>query len=99
MMHNTKLKLLACLLVTCVTAVGRCQEKVFTTLLIDGQNNHNWQQATPMICATLESTGRFEVDVATAPPAGGDMSKCNPRFADYEGVVINYNAEPWEKAN
>ncbi|MEZ6153891.1 MAG: family 16 glycoside hydrolase [Pirellulaceae bacterium] len=97
-MHNTKLKLLACLLVTCVTAVGRCQEKVFTTLLIDGQNNHNWQQATPMICATLESTGRFKVDVATAPPAGGDMSKFNPKFADYDVVVSNYNGEPWSEA-
>ncbi len=97
-MNHFALKLLACLLVTCIAAVGRCQEKVFKTLLIDGQNNHNWQQTTPMIRATLESTGRFKVDVATAPPAGGDMSKFNPKFADYDVVVSNYNGEPWSEA-
>ncbi len=97
-MLNSTLRLLACLLVTCLAAVGRCQEKVFKTLLIDGQNNHNWQETTPIIRATLESTGRFQVDVATTPPAGGDMSKFNPKFADYDVVVSNYNGEPWSEA-
>ena len=97
-MHHSTLKLLACLLVTCITAVGRCQEKVFKTLLIDGQNNHNWQETTPLIRATLESTGRFTVDVATSPPAGGDISKFSLKFADYDVVVSNYNGEPWSEA-
>jgi type 1 glutamine amidotransferase len=38
-------------------------------LIIDGQNNHNWQQTTPVLKKELERTGRFAVDVATSPPA------------------------------
>ncbi len=68
------------------------------TLLIDGQNNHRWQQTTPLIKATLESTGRFIVDVATSPAKGGDMSTFSPKFSDYDVVVSNYNGEPWSDA-
>ncbi|MCB1233751.1 MAG: ThuA domain-containing protein [Verrucomicrobiae bacterium] len=38
-------------------------------LLVDGQNNHAWQQTTPVLKAVLESSGRFEVEVSTSPPA------------------------------
>jgi type 1 glutamine amidotransferase len=40
-------------------------------LIIDGQNNHNWQQTTPLLKQILESSGRFAVEVATTPPARG----------------------------
>src|SRR5436309_2022439 len=36
-------------------------------LIIDGQNNHNWQQTTPVLKKILEDSGRFTVDVATSP--------------------------------
>ena len=36
-------------------------------LLIDGRNNHDWPTTTEALRATLESTGLFEVAVATAP--------------------------------
>jgi len=67
-------------------------------LLIDGQNNHNWKQTTPLIKQTLEGCGRFAVDVATTPPKGGDMNEFQPTFADYDVVVSNYNGEPWSAA-
>ncbi len=38
-------------------------------LIVDGQNNHNWQQTTPLLREMLEKSGRFTVDVATTPPA------------------------------
>ena len=38
-------------------------------LIIDGQNNHNWQQTTPILKKILEDAGRFTVDFATSPPA------------------------------
>ncbi len=72
-------------------------ESVIKVLLVDGQNNHAWQKTTPLIKATLEKTGRFTVDVATTPNKGGDMSAFNPKFADYQVVVSNYNGEPWSK--
>jgi len=37
-------------------------------LIIDGQNNHNWQQTTPVLKKILSEGGRFTVDVATSPP-------------------------------
>ena len=73
-------------------------ERVFKTLLIDGQNNHNWKVTTPLIRATLESTGRFRVDVATAPDKGGDMATFQPKFSEYDLVVSNYNGEPWSES-
>lgn len=67
-------------------------------LLIDGQNNHNWKATTPLIQKTLESTGRFAVEVATSPARGGDMSTFAPKFSEYDVVVSNYNGEMWSEA-
>ena len=66
-------------------------------LIIDGQNNHNWKQTTPIMKASLESSGRFEVDVATSPSKGQDLSGFRPPFAQYDVVLSNYNGEPWTK--
>jgi type 1 glutamine amidotransferase len=64
-------------------------------LIVDGQNNHAWQQTTPALKKLLEETGLFLVDVATTPPKGADMSAFNPEFAKYKAVISNYNGEPW----
>ncbi len=39
----------------------------------------------------------FECDIAQTPPKGGDMSKFNPRFEDYDLVVLDYNGDRWSK--
>ncbi len=59
-------------------------------LIVDGQNNHNWQVTTPVLKKLLEETGLFAVDVATTP--------FRPNFAGYRLVVSNYNGEDWPKA-
>src|SRR4249919_1719916 len=64
-------------------------------LIIDGQNNHDWKTTTPLLRKALESSGRFKVDVATAPPAGQIISEFKPKFADYDVVISNYNGERW----
>ncbi|HZT30192.1 MAG TPA: ThuA domain-containing protein [Bryobacteraceae bacterium] len=64
-------------------------------LIVDGQNNHAWRETTPVLKKILEETGLFQVDVATSPPAGGDMSGFRPDFAAYRAVVLNYNGDPW----
>jgi uncharacterized protein len=76
-------------------------------LIIDGQNNHKWEQTTPVMKAYLESTGQFSVDVSTAPP---DKKKVppekaatlpeqwkawKPEFKSYAVVLSNYNGELW----
>ena len=77
-------------------------------LIVDGHNPyHDWQVTTPLLKQILEDSGRFTVDVATAPvPAGYtspttgppppvDNSGFRPRFADYDVVVGNYVGPRW----
>ena len=52
--------LLAALLVVC----GMSARKPIKTLLITGQNNHNWQVSHVVLKQILENSGRFSVDFA-----------------------------------
>lgn len=83
---------LLALLLACAAASAAPKMKA---LIIDGQNNHAWQETTPVLKKLLEETGLFEVEVATAPPKGGDMGAFKPDFSRYRLVVSNYNGEPW----
>lgn len=67
-------------------------------LIIDGQNNHRWQETTPVLKRLLESTGKFQVDVATAPPKNSDISGFQPEFRNYKVVLLNYNGQDWPPA-
>jgi uncharacterized protein len=64
------MRFLSALVVLCAAAItaGAADEKI-KVLIIDGQNNHNWQQTTPVLKKILEGTNAFAVDVATSPPA------------------------------
>ena len=74
-------------------------------LIVDGQNNHDWKATTPELKAVLEASGRFTVDVATAPAKPGKgqpadaykaaMAAFKPEFGKYDVVVSNYNGDPW----
>ena len=47
-------------------------------MLLDGESGgpwHKWQLTTPVLKKQLDDTGLFQVDVVTAPPAGGDFSR------------------------
>ena len=70
-------------LVACVTMLipmnVLAQEKS-RAVIIDGQNNHNWSGTTPYLKKILEISGKFDVDVATSPAAGGDMENFNVDF-------------------
>jgi type 1 glutamine amidotransferase len=60
-------------------------------LLIDGQNNHDWQHTTPLLKKILENTGLLRVEVLTTPPKGGDFSGFDPQFDRFNAVIFNYN--------
>src|SRR5437763_1339018 len=64
------------------------------TLIIDGQNNHDFKHTTPVLKAILEGSGLFQVDVLTTPPKGGDFTTFKPDFSKYQVVVSNYNEFP-----
>ncbi len=67
-------------------------------LVIDGQNNHNWRQTTPLLSATLQHSGRFDVAVISSPADKEEFAAFAPKFSDYDVVVSNYNGQLWPKA-
>jgi type 1 glutamine amidotransferase len=67
-------------------------------LIVDGQNNHQWKETTPVLKKQLEETKLFTVDIATSPAKGADMSGFKPDFAAYDVVVLNYNGDSWAPA-
>ncbi len=65
-----------------------------SVLIIDGVNNHDWESTTAATRATLEQTGRFEVDVSTSPrkrASRQEWEAWRPRFSDYQVVLSNFN--------
>jgi uncharacterized protein len=78
---------------------GRADEPL-SVLILDGANPyHDWQVTTPLLRKLLEDSGRFRVDVATAPPKGEDMSAYRPKLADYDVLLSNYGDQrPWPEA-
>ena len=72
-------------------------------MLLDGESAgpyHKWTLTTPLLKKQLDETGLFQVDVVTAPPAGGDYGAFHPDFQKYAVVVWNYDApdERWPAA-
>src|SRR4029453_12910377 len=64
-------------------------------MILDGEsagNYHQWRLVTPVLKKELDETGLFQVDVVTAPPAGGDFTTFKPEFSKYQVVVFNYDA-------
>lgn len=67
-------------------------------MLLDGESAgtyHDWRRTTPVLKSQLEQTGLFQVDVVTAPAAGGDFSAFKPEFAKYDVVVSNLDSQTW----
>jgi uncharacterized protein len=80
-----------------LTPLAAAAEDKIQVLIIDGQNNHEWEKTTPLLVQALKESERFVADVATTPPAGEDMSKFRPDFASYDVVMSNYNGDRWPK--
>lgn len=80
---------------TFLLAVGAQAEPTLKALIVDGQNNHPWQETTPFLKSLLEETGLFKVDVVTSPAQKQPMDNFKPEFAKYNVVVLNYNGDDW----
>lgn len=69
-------------------------------ILLDGESGgayHAWQETTPYLKKMLDETGLFDVEVVTAPPAGGDFTNFKPDWKSAKVVVSNYDVpdERW----
>ena len=69
--------------------------KPIKTLLITGQNNHNWLVSHVVLKQILENSGRFDVDFVISPEQGKDMSGFVLDFSPYQLVVLDYNGDSW----
>lgn len=67
-------------------------------LLIDGQNNHDWRKATPVLTKILAKYDRFEVTVSTSPDNKAPKEAWDswrPDFKKFDVVLSNYNGHDW----
>ncbi|HUX95256.1 MAG TPA: ThuA domain-containing protein [Bacteroidales bacterium] len=79
---------------------GCNKEAGYKTLIINGQNNHEWQESSPILKKILDETGMFTCEIMTTPEKGGDMTSFDPDFSKYKLVVIDYNGDSWsDKTN
>ena len=72
-------------------------DATYRTLIITGQNNHNWKASSPILKTILDETGLFSCVIDSTPPKGGDMNKFNPNFSRYKLVVLDYNGDSWSE--
>ena len=78
-----------------LVAAGPRAASPIKIMLLDGESGgpwHKWQLTTPVLKKILDEPGLFQVDVVTAPAAGGDFSAFAPKFSDYKAIVFNYDA-------
>lgn len=66
-------------------------------LLIDGQNNHDWERTTEQLVDALKQAEIFEVTVATSP-AKENWESWQIDFSQYDVVLNNYFGDEWPKA-
>ena len=95
--HYILLVALACLL----PLLNGCKKETgYKTLIITGQNNHDWQASSPLLKTILDETGMFSSEIMTTPEKAGDMTTFDPDFSLYKLVVLDYNGDPWtDKTN
>jgi len=75
-----------CALLFTVISVAPAQtSSKIQTLIITGQNGHDWRATTPMLRKVLEDTGRFEVRVTEEFRGAGPET-----LAPYDLVILNY---------
>jgi len=90
--------LIAVCLVGCIVTCTMADDSgKIKALIIDGQNNHNWKETTPVLKDIYEKSERFTVDVVTTSEKGKDMSGFKPDFAKYDVIVMNYTGDAWPK--
>jgi len=102
--QKVKIAISACIIVLSISSCNPKNEgdsvnknARLKALIINGQMNasHDFSQTTPALKKILEVSGVFKVDVATTPGKGEDMSTFQPKFSDYDVIVLDYDGDEW----
>lgn len=78
-----------------LAAFSLSAKKPINTLILTGQNNHNWPVSSVAMKQILENSGQFQVDVLISPEKGKDMSGFIVDFSPYTLVIVDYNGDHW----
>jgi type 1 glutamine amidotransferase len=62
-------------------------------LIVDGYSNHDWVQTSRIAKSILEETGRFIVEISSAPATTNEdtLAMWDPEFDKYDVVIQNSN--------
>lgn len=89
---------LVTLLAVCVISGSIDGAEKLSVLLIDGQNNHAWQETSPAMVKILEDSGRFEVTVSTSPAGPPKAPKAATDKSDEAKAAFSTEMKTWEAA-
>ncbi len=82
-MFHSVFRLACCLLFWVSVSAGDAgNDGRLRVLIIDGRNNHDWRATTDALRATLEHTGRFRVQISSAPEYLGPPALREPKAGD-----------------
>lgn len=91
-MNKTHIYLLLLSLLYCHSLSAK---NPINTLILTGQNNHNWPVSSLAIKLILENAKLFRTDLLISPEKGKDMSTFLVDFSPYDLIIIDYNGAPW----
>lgn len=97
-LRNTKVILV--LISMALVLTGAHAAEKLRALIVDGQNNHDWRHTTPILKWILEESGRFTVDVATAPGAATrqPVAQNNPMTPEQQ-AAFDASIAKWKSAS
>lgn len=96
MTRLTRRKLASAIALLAIAPLSIHAEEKLKVLLIDGQNNHAWQETTPLLVAILKDSGRYDVTVSTAPPSAPRAPKAPQDKGEAAQVKFALELKEWE---
>ncbi|MEM6278679.1 MAG: ThuA domain-containing protein [Verrucomicrobiota bacterium] len=85
------------ILVTLAWSPAESSAEKIRVLLVDGQNNHNWVETSPVLVALMEQSGRFEVTVATSPAGPPRPPRKSKENTPEANEAFKKAFQAWEK--
>lgn len=66
-------------------------------LLLTGQSNrwHNWQVSSRALRDLVAGCELFQLDTLVSPAAGESFDEFDPRWSDYDVVLLDYEGDSW----
>jgi type 1 glutamine amidotransferase len=68
------------------------------SVVLTGENNHDWRWTAPQLAGALRETGRFQVEVITAPAAWLETAPARAERGEVQLLVLDYNGPRWGEA-